>query len=1041
NLKDNKITDATQLPAVEKFDEVFGTSFSEICKEINAYIADKTESPGLIERAGEASRELSHYCEVMKPFKTCRKNTADISAKIKQKLVKEAARTAYEEARRAREKDNVLSFGDMLQKTREALVKDGAGNAPLLQELRDKFKAGIIDEFQDTNPIQWSIIKTIFENKELILVGDPKQSIYSFQGANVKTYTGAVRAAEKKLLPVSRRFSPELCDALNWFFDKQTKPAEGGAENETGSGNQKPFFGEGIKFAPSGFVEQRDEEEREKRRLKEGYFALNVVTDQVISADKSAGQTSGAPAEKQEKNAKAKKRDFAGDMYPRFILNEIKRFEKAAPYEGWTHGDVMVLARKKKQLDRLTGLLRENGIPFTFYKKDGLYSSKEARSLFHALTAVSDPDGRNLGAMLVSDLFGCSLPEARAVLEGEAAESMEKMPVTPEMLNRLVNEWSRMLKNGKDLGAVAEKMIADLDIHAKSLRNGDSRRSANYRQAVARIRALCMDFPSPYLALKELQKRSEAAEKGEQDEDLMPLDTDEKAVRLMTVHSAKGLQNKIVFVLPDSDKNDNGKYYRIPGEDSSEYHIKPGEKDEEHKNLELAEEHRILYVAMTRAERMLYIPDSCKGMFEGAVIRQPGKEETSGFAYAEDTDYGDDSVTAYKPGVGSREFPLSDSVVSWNYVEEIRRFKNSKGEEQPADGPSGEPAETKSEEQPADGGPSGGQEETDRQGGDESDDKEDIKALELPDTHGRLTHIESFTVRRNRFGKQKEAAEGEPDGAPEDDPGASGEDIHTTGAGAGFHGGDDEDHDSEEGRAPEGRLPGGIYTGYMVHEAFDFLFRDLAKKAKAPKAAGAAEEEPLLERIYHADPQKLNDPGLVPEDSGLRRIFERYEKRLEKKGVDVREHVLAILRNTLHTPLPGLGTEIGSLSSETILTELPFFYLDVIDPEKGGGKYLEGTADMLFMRGGEYYILDWKTNLSKSGGYGPEELQDLMEEGKYRMQAAIYARFVNEWLRMAGQEKEVQGAFYVFVRPAEGGEDAAVYPIGKEALGKAIAEL
>ncbi|MCB1084601.1 MAG: UvrD-helicase domain-containing protein, partial [Chlamydiia bacterium] len=129
------------------------------------------------------------------------------------------ARSVRSSARKVLEEKEILSPNDILKKMEEAL-----SIPEFCHKVRSRFRAAIIDEFQDTDPIQWNIFKTLFINKPLpalYLVGDPKQSIYSFRSADIYTYLGAEKVVPNKgTLGTNYRSDPALIAALNALFSK-----------------------------------------------------------------------------------------------------------------------------------------------------------------------------------------------------------------------------------------------------------------------------------------------------------------------------------------------------------------------------------------------------------------------------------------------------------------------------------------------------------------------------------------------------------------------------------------------------------------------------------------------------------------------------------------------------------------------------------------------------------------------------------------------------------------------------------------------------
>jgi len=142
-------------------------------------------------------------------------------------------------------RDNVFSFDDLLQKLHKAL--SGPGGSAFARTVARKYPAVLIDEFQDTDPLQFEIFKSLYTERSLLfLIGDPKQAIYSFRGADVFTYMDA--AADSPLahhtLGVNHRSTPKLIKAVNAIFCRA----------------QKPFIFEAISFQPVNAAPKKNPE-------------------------------------------------------------------------------------------------------------------------------------------------------------------------------------------------------------------------------------------------------------------------------------------------------------------------------------------------------------------------------------------------------------------------------------------------------------------------------------------------------------------------------------------------------------------------------------------------------------------------------------------------------------------------------------------------------------------------------------------------------------------------------------------------------------
>ena len=117
-----------------------------------------------------------------------------------------------------KEEQNIQSYDDLLIRVRTALEKPG-GEA-LAQALRRRYRAALIDEFQDTDPVQYAIFQTVFgKDSILFLIGDPKQAIYSFRSADLFSYLRASRQVRNRYsLTHNWRSEPRLVAAINHVF-------------------------------------------------------------------------------------------------------------------------------------------------------------------------------------------------------------------------------------------------------------------------------------------------------------------------------------------------------------------------------------------------------------------------------------------------------------------------------------------------------------------------------------------------------------------------------------------------------------------------------------------------------------------------------------------------------------------------------------------------------------------------------------------------------------------------------------------------------
>src|SRR5262249_44907150 len=132
------------------------------------------------------------------------------------------AQAVRDEVDTRKRRGGVMTYDDLLTRLRNTLA-DNEHGAAACAKLRGQFRVALVDEFQDTDPIQWEIMHRAFGEGEatLILIGDPKQAVYSFRGADVYAYLRASAAAAiKETLATNWRSDQGLIDAVDALFDR-----------------------------------------------------------------------------------------------------------------------------------------------------------------------------------------------------------------------------------------------------------------------------------------------------------------------------------------------------------------------------------------------------------------------------------------------------------------------------------------------------------------------------------------------------------------------------------------------------------------------------------------------------------------------------------------------------------------------------------------------------------------------------------------------------------------------------------------------------
>ena len=491
-------------------------------------------------------------------------------------------------------KNKNQTFNDMLRTIRETLLNEEAPY-PFKTALQNKYTYAIIDEFQDTNQLQFDTFKKIFmedDNHHIIVVGDPKQSIYSFQGADLNVYQKAKEEIINNggiatTLKTNYRSSKAMIEECNKFFaDNLFKKA------------MDPSLGENIEDSNENdddnieFVESDSQENNMRKAKLDG----NEIEPFIMGIDK------------EDEN------DYISETkYAKLVVNKIIEFCKKEngrtklQLEGRTNPNVTfkdftILARARSETVYIERELRKCGIPFIKYKDKGLFSSNECYHWVAILEAINTTDftgykRKKLKKALFTDFFNRTLEEINSnYFEHDDCSEI-----------KLINKWKLIAKENK-----WEDLFDDIIFESNLLSNLKTLDKLQSLTIYKQISNYCVSYLYDNHSLDDLIYKLKHSSKDSDDDEnsgTVEIGTDFDAVKIMTIHASKGLQYPIVisvagFRAPNKngnvvytfhDKNDSNK--RKIGFDSNS-----AEKDMEQ------EWKRLLYVCYTRAEYINIIP-------------------------------------------------------------------------------------------------------------------------------------------------------------------------------------------------------------------------------------------------------------------------------------------------------------------------------------------------------------------------------------------------------------------------------------------------
>ena len=408
---------------------------------------------------------------------------------------------AASELTKRKKRRNIQFFEDLLVSLRNALQTE---NKNLLQDaIRSKYKAALVDEFQDTDSIQYEILSRLFAHKTslLFMIGDPKQAIYSFRGADIFSYIKASRnAAVKFSLTENWRSQPELINAVNAIF----------------CSTKLPFVFEEIPFERS----RPAAELLKKAETTSAPFVLWYL-------DAAKYSTEDRPINKED----------AVQLIARAVGAEISRLlARATPVEP---GDIAVLVRTNDQAQLIKRILSTINVPSVLYSTGNIFDSVESYEMEIILNGIVDPfDISKIKAAMATDIMGTRAEDliSAEIGSGRWESRLARFREYHRLWDR--NGFIRMFR----------RFMADEHVKERLVRMPDGERKLTNVLQLSEIlhRQLSETNTGMTGLLKWLADRRDPRTTRLEEHQLR-LESDEKAVKIVTIHKSKGLEYPIVF--------------------------------------------------------------------------------------------------------------------------------------------------------------------------------------------------------------------------------------------------------------------------------------------------------------------------------------------------------------------------------------------------------------------------------------------------------------------------------------------------------------
>jgi len=506
----------------------------------------------------------------------------------------ELVRDVCKQVRADYNKNGLLSYDDLLIKTRD-LLRD---NLRVRRLLKDKFSMLFIDEFQDTDPVQGELLLFLAEEKsscaktwqdielqpgKLCVVGDPKQSIYRFRGADITAYEKFTeliikQGGKKCFLRENFRSLPEIIDTANEVCSRAMK--------------EEPLFQ--PKYEP--------------------IFTSKTFRNQVVEW-LFIEDADDLKAEKLSENQ--------AETVARWISEHVGK-ETFSDGRKWSYRDIMVLTRAATNNTAYINAFRRYGIPLNVETDKDFFHRQEMDDMLNVLHVLLNPDDRvALAGVLRSPLGG--LTDAEIYELARHQELYLNAPTNNPKAERCYRFLRQLSQKAGRLSApeLMEEIVNNSFLPEACAASYDGEKTLAFLSNLGKLLAKydCRDVAYMDDFFKRIKQKTETKPSRV---DLVQKNESTDAVSLLTIHKSKGLESPVVIfadISKDSGNNGNDPHVLYSWKDDL-YGLSLGKirdincifLEEEKEKHEQCEDIRCLYVALTRAkERLILVADERKG--------------------------------------------------------------------------------------------------------------------------------------------------------------------------------------------------------------------------------------------------------------------------------------------------------------------------------------------------------------------------------------------------------------------------------------------
>ena len=935
----------------------------------------------------------------------------------KQTLCRDVCRYVGKELQSEKDRDGVISYDDIIRDFDAALQKDDS----LAESIRSQYMAVFVDEFQDTDRLQYRIFDKCFPKgcpNIFYMIGDPKQAIYGFRGADIYTYLQAKETADDQFTLVRNfRSSPDMIEAVNRMFSD----GDLNAPHETDG----VFLQKDIPFvsiepgAPEGFPDNPGGSLRLRHYIgTKGDCAPEIMSDVVreiryLLSEDCAMQVFEEPDDDDDD-------DDDGTEKPR-----IPRHLRAS--------DIAILVQTHDQAAELVKLLNAEGIAASACKSGKIYDTDEAKLMLLLLRCFLHPDMPSVRGLMLSLFFrfsGDDILSDSALLESLLKQMAEYGKIWAQ--SGLPAAFLQFLDTPVSRDGASPRIRILSEFNGERVITNLIQLMELLYQKEAGEHLLPEDVLNTLNLIVDGKAESNSTDESEDNPDQLRLDRDSASVQILTMFAAKGLGFPVVFV-PYPAKTDwknmqqKEVAYRIntaaQNAETPETVLDFGRSAENQtiaRQEEIRNSLRLLYVSLTRASLVTYLYTQQLAEPNGRAInyvnsaqgvilashkpseQNPGKtivEQLWDSGYFEGTgdilpkqladwwsdlnekNDGGDAFRTKRNGVFERHFGKREGI-----------------------GP------LRKDDMP-----------------------ENLKEADFSGKVQDTWSIMSFSSFQNILNKRADVERETPADFDEQSVVSADEEGTETTADIGAPAAPASDRNLFRD------FPHGTTVGSMTHKLLENCAGHFNLFAP-DRQNDPANRDAIDSRIAAA----LREFGFDPEDATRK------------------QQLLDGVTRTLQIPLPkmadgsGIGIPLSEIRQDRTVAEMEFFLdaPDSLDLERilatlansaseqarplvdrknvshDGNGILNGIIDLIFGHDDKYYIVDWKTNWlgASDADYAPDRIRATMGKDGYVLQSYLYAAALLRFLRLRGRDYDAfGGVYYIFLRGLSRGTQNGIW--------------